>query len=633
MLYRDLIPYLINTTNTCEEAPLLRQTNLALQQLNDAGIFVGSIVRAKIKTFDGVFTLPREMRRAISVQQCDGSIANAGYYQIDNAQALYISPEFIQDAPISDLGEGVLEREIFSPSKIYVTCDYEADNGIEVQIQGLYADIPTVALDSAGYIHPWENLSPVQGSYVSTQRHYSQVTSFTKPVTKGPVRLVAETAAGIKYLLLIAWPDETSPTRRQVRFSDLYQPHNPILRVTISQSSIQLDFQETPDVVVGSECYLSGFTPNSINGMHLVSAIIENSVYFQSPLIPITGDPREACAGCFLTAKTLSVVGTRQFVYLSGPDSIVPFPNIPAIRCAVRAIGKFEGDDIASYEKYMGDAVVLLQTEIKTYGLDPTNQAQRTEQYRFAIQNYPQNSIGAVAARIAQDLRKQLKVPFTDMIRFVQQAEEQLLTNGLYMDAVIPRDYATDQFGMIELEDDCYSILAAKIKLGPRVQLESRYYDYQKDPWWAVAGANAGSGLQSGAWAGYGAFAGSGTCCRAGTYPIPIQADFAARLIDQSKGKWRLDPQYGGISLECMVRLRSCRYSCPTQEMVFRNFAALKVMTESVLAADLKDNATEAAKYARAIELADKDLGASRGGSQLRGRMSRWSTSPTFQVR
>lgn len=626
MIYQQLIPYLNGAANTCAPDGLLQLVNLALSDMNQCGYWVGSTVRAKVWTFDGVFTLPREMKRALSVQQCDGSIANSGYYQID-AQGIYVDPAAIQDCPIEDLGEGPLEKALLTPSKLYVQAEYAQDAGVTVQVQGLYGDEPVITSDPSGNVAGFEDVLVPESGMAATQAMYASVTSITKPVTHGPIRVMAENVWGQKYLVLIMWPDEVAPQRRRVRFNEVYQCENPLLRASVYSHTMQFDFLNPTNLRVGDLVQLTGWVPAGMNGVWPVSRVVDCSVYFQHQNIPFTDEVPITCSGTFTTSKLLRVTGVRNFVPLSGPNSIVPFQNVTAIRAAVRAQSKFMNDALDQYQAAMEECKRLLAEEVKTYGLDPTDQAGRTEQYRWALQNYPEHSIGAVASRIAMDLRKVVKVPITDMMRYVAEAEGRFLAQGQYFDAIVKRTYQADDDGMIQLEDDCYAPVVARFCCGPRIQLESRYYDYEKEPYLQ---SNGGLGFGTGGWQ-YAAGAAGWGC----DLPIPYQSDFAARLIDQTKGQWRLSPwrqlRAGGCTprgVDLLVRLRSTRYCAPQQEMVFRNFAALKEMVEAVMADDLKDVATAQAKEAKAIMLADKDLGASRGGAITRIRLSRWQKLP-----
>ena len=616
----------------CDEADAIIIANEAIPALLNKGPWLGSVADVSLKLFQPSFSLPYQYERAITAEQCFNGDLIMGWYAIQNASS-YVDPKLWGDSVLIDEGTHPTERPFYGQGKVYAQARYPEDASVVVRIYGtLYGQqqyIQPAGTDGMFKAQDFEDLPP-DGTLSTAD--YDALTEIRKPVTKGPIDICAMTPSGQSYVLVSLAPYETEAARRWYKFPELRQLIIHPRSITPADNGFAFDTQfEQAPLKAGDSVAIQGFCPTQFNGLWTVYAVVESKVYVQA--LPQSGwtmpDGEISVFGKVTLAACLTCSCLKRFIPIVDDASDVILSNKQAIRSAIRAIWAQDKGAHAEFDKWMDEAVMILRDEVTRYGNDPTHELNRRAQYQYQVRTQPPETAGYIVARLALELPGALQSGRKDLYRYLNEAQQYIISSGKYGDSTEKRNYQVGAGGLVIMEPDAQSILVASIG-GKECMVQSIYYDSTTNKGLIGYGIDGPTGYQAGGFFTNGSLAGG--------QPRTIVLAQQESIMDEDgccRSVYKVEPcQAMARCCVCaVVKLRYLPVYCKDDIVIVPNYAALKMMVQAITTREAKDyGGFEAIKNA-AFKLLDMEKRHKKGGAQSRMKYASTFTGRYFRGR
>lgn len=601
----------------CVEEAAIVIANEAIPALLNKGPWLGSVADVRVKTFQPEFSLPFEYDRAITAEQCFNGDLNMGWYAIEEGST-YIDPALWGDAVLMDLGTRATERPFYGYGKVLAQALYPEDAGILVRIYGRFQGdqvfVQPPGADALYKAQDFEDLAP--DSTLSTG-DYDDLYEIRKPVTKGPIDILATTQSGQTYRLITLAPYETSAARRWYKFPELKILTVQARSITPAENGFAFDTQyEQAPFQAGDSVVLQGFCPTVFNGLWTVNAVVGAKVYVAALASSgwVMPDGEISVFGKVTGAACFDCSCLKRFIPIVDDQSDVILSNTLAMRQAVRAMWAWDKGNHVEYDKLLEEATNILKEEITRYGQDPTHTLKRKAMYRYYYDTMPSESAGYVVGRLALEIMGGLRFGKSDWFRLLNEAQEYIISSGKYGDSTAKRTYEVGPGGLVILDPDIQSLLTALIG-GRTVTIQNIFYDSSTNKGLVGQTIEGGTGYQSGGYMSNGSLAGGGQRTM-----VLAQQESIVDEYGCCRTVYKLEPCAANVRC-CVCVVGKVRYvplKCIDDTVVIANYAALKMMIEAFVARAAKDyGGFEALKNA-AFKLLDKEIRHKQGGAQSR---------------
>ena len=331
-----------------------------------------------------------------------------------------------------------------------------------------------------------------------------------KPVTKGPIDICAIAPSGKPYRLITLAPYETEAARRWYKFPELKFLTLTARSITPADNGFAFDTEyENAPFQAGDSVVLQGFCPTVFNGLWTVNAVVGSKVYVQA--LPDSGwvmPAGEVVVFGKVTAGTcFDCSCLKKFIKIVDDESDVILSNTLAMRQAVRAMWAWDKGNHAEYDKLLMEAVDILKDEITRYGQDPTHTLKRKAMYRFYYDSFPTESTGYIVGRLAMEIQGGLRFGRSDWFRYLNEAQEYIISSGKFGDSTSKRTYTAKEGGLVILDPDIQSLLTAEIG-GRRCEIQGLFYDSTTNKGLIGVGIDGPTGYQVGGYFTNGSLAG-----------------------------------------------------------------------------------------------------------------------------
>ncbi len=641
LLYGDVKSTLTQASDGgCDPAQVIERVNEAIPLLMGKMYFVGTVAEINIQTFVPEFSLPFGYERALSVIQCAAGDFHQGWYSIENSAA-YIDPAQWGDSVAIDLGTRATERPLLGPAKIIVQSDYNEDFGLTLRLYGSLGGQPNnVYVESEGRMFPqnYEELpiGPENSDRSTSLNFYDLVSTLRKPVTKGPVRILAQDQnSGRIYRIITLQPNETDAQRRWYKYPELQFTKIVPRCVYPTDEGFQIDtnFEQVP-LCVGDSIVLSGFCPTVFNGLWTVANVVGSSFYVAAPIKAGWVNPGEAISaiGCCTKLACMTVSASKEFVPIVDDNSEVIIQNRLALRMTIRALWAWDTGDVDGAQGFttlVKQAVDMLTEDLTRYGSDPTNTLNRKAAYKYEYDNFAPSTFGYVRARLALEIPNGLRYGRSDLGRQLNEALELAIVSGKYGNTTAERVFEVTDCRKIVLDPDCESVLTATVSGvqgvngtgfggGGEVIIGDKY-------WRSTTNMQPGRGM------GYGGqpYFALSTLGGAG-FLKPTLVPCEEEEVDEH-GRcckvFRLEPcgNFARCCLTAVVKLRYIPAKCLTDHLLITNYAALKFIVEGLIKKETGDfEAYQKLKNA-GFAILDVEIRHKKGGAQGKIRRPGWA--------
>jgi hypothetical protein len=639
LLYGDVKSTLTQASDGgCDPAQVIERVNEAIPLLMGKMFFVGTVAEIKIQTFVPEFSLPFGYERALSVIQCESGDFNQGWYSIENSAA-YIDPAQWGDSVAIDLGMKATERALLGPAKIIVQSDYNEDFDLKLRLYGsLGGNTNSVYVESEGRFFPqnYEELpiGPDNSDKSTSVNFYDLVSALRKPVTKGPVRVLAlDQNSGRLYRLITLQPNETDAQRRWYKYPELQLTKIVPRCVYPTDEGFQIDtnFEQVP-LCAGDSIVLSGFCPTQFNGLWTVANVVGTSFYVVAPIKANWTNPGEAISkiGCCTKLACMTVSASKDFVPIVDDNSEVIIQNRLALRMTIRALWAWDTGDVDGAQGFttlLAQAVAMLTEDLTRYGADPTNTLNRKAAYRFEHDNYAPSTFGYIRARLALEIVNGLRYGRSDLGRLLNEAQELSIVSGKYGNTAVERVFEVTDDRKIVLDPDCESVLTASLNSvngrsfaggGGEIIIGDKY-------WRSTTNMQPGRGM------GYGGqpYFALSTLGGAGFLkPTLVPCEEEER---DEQGRcckvFRLEPcgHFCGCCFTAVVKLRYLEAVCLKDHLLITNFAALKFIVEGLIKREAGDFESYQKLKNAGFALLDVEIRHKKGGAQGKVRRPGWA--------
>jgi len=317
----------------------------------------------------------------------------------------------------------------------------------------------------------------------------------------------------------------------------------------------------------------------------------------QSPTDPYTLVRQYDFPG--LTAgATVRVTGKKAFVPIRSDSDYLIIQNVRAIKTAVMGFERYDVNDGATGKALLADAVQMLKDEVQLHLLDPRQSLKRRANWEKDLTAYPINSFGWTRARMALEITGIQTKGKSEITRLMEMAERRLLSKGIWKDSfeVFTAEVVN---GLIRMPLRVESVLAARLD-GLPIDVRSIFFGYQKN----------GPGYLS-------------QCITTCAAILSDQGEIydpttrSSRHVYQLTGAFSRDPNVdpNAAPTSCLSMVCKLRWvpKQPTEQMVIKNFEAMRLMIEGILIEEAGKDSNNAAKAEREL---DTELNQFLGGIQ-----------------
>lgn len=612
----------------CDDDQIIARTNEAIPLLMGKMYFVGTIGEVRVQTFTPEFSLPFQYDRALSIEQCEAGDLHQGWYTIES-QSSYLDPALWGDSVLIDMGMRATERPMLGPAKILVQSDFNEDAGLTLRLYGSLGGQPQyVEFEQDGVFLPVNfevlPIGPTNVDIASTFNVYDVIDAIKKPVTRGPVRILAQDVnSGRIYRLATLQPNETDVQRRWYKYPEVVLQKIVPRCVYPTDTGFQIDtnFEQVP-LCVGESIVLSGWCPTQFNGLWTVAGVVGSSFYVTAPTKAGWTNPGEAISivGCCTKLACCLISGTKKFVPIVDDNSEVLIQNVLALRMTIRALWAWDGGNVDEYTALTGQAIQLLTDDVTRYGQDPTNTLHRKAGYRFDVDNYPPSTFGYVRARLAIELQGALRLGKSDIGRLLNEALELAIVSGKYGNTTAERRYEVKDCKKVTLNPDVESILTFSV--GGRPGIVGNKY------WNSTTRKNIGT--RQGNYMGSPYFSMSTLSGAGFVEPTLVPCEDEDRdEYDRCCRSYRFEPcgNFNGCCVDAVVKLRYIPAKCPSDELLITNYAAIKFIVEGLIKRENGDFGAFQALQNKGFSILDVEIRHKIGGAQ--GKIRRGSLFTT----
>lgn len=323
--------------------------------------------------------------------------------------------------------------------------------------------------------------------------------------------------------------------------------------------------------------------------------IVNNSTYIDpeqsmdNPLIDLglnanPANPRDVRRVYFYPGlapadSVVQVTGKKRYLPVTNAEDFPIVQNVHALKLLILSIERDEdGNAPQEAAAYRTEAFQVLQSEVKQHLLDPRNYMFRKSQYMQDVALLEINTMGWIRARIALDVDDALRTGKSNLTWNLMQAERRIMERGVFKDTIVELT-AEVVGGFIYAPSNVETILAASLD-GTPIPIKSIFHQY----------------IENGP----------------GSFPQ------SAMLIDETdrkepgfsspRRKYRLIASFNDsqcISMVCKLRWLPKQ---PTDQMVIKNYEALRLMTAAKFLEAKNDFQNSTANQQMAFDIMDKEL-------------------------
>ena len=213
---------------------------------------------------------------------------------------------------------------------------------------------------------------------------------------------------------------------------------------------------------------------------------IDPTQIYDNPLIdkymvPTAADPKIFQRKYFypnvIGNAIVRVTGPKSFQLILDAAQFLIVQNVAALKLMVQSIGFREKGDNDNSAKFRGEAINLLQAEVKKHLLDPQRHAARKAQYEADLSKLPQGTMGWTRAWLALTVPEGgLNIGKEELTRLLLMAEQRLLGYGIWKGCLKEFDVCVCEDRII-MPEQVEGILAANMN-GEAIQLRSIFFKY-----------------------------------------------------------------------------------------------------------------------------------------------------------
>ncbi len=289
---------------------------------------------------------------------------------------------------------------------------------------------------------------------------------------------------------------------------------------------------------------------------------------------------------------TVRVTGAKRYVPISSDNDYLIIQNIRALKMAIMSLERSDINDPDNGAKYYSAAIGMLKAEVTKHLLDPRNSLKRRAQYEKDFALFPTNSFGWVRARMALEIPKILMKGKSEITGMMEMAEMRLISKGLWK-GTVEEFHATAVDGLIKLPLRVDAVLMARLDGFP-IDVRSIFFGYMK---------NGPGHLQH-----------LIDRCHA---MLSDEGEVYDPTTDTIRRQYRLKgacPLGSCLSMACKLRWVK---KDPSEQMVIKNFEAMRLMTTAI---DLEENEKwqeAAAAAGNAVNEVEKETREYIGGQEM----------------
>ena len=279
---------------------------------------------------------------------------------------------------------------------------------------------------------------------------------------------------------------------------------------------------------------------------------------------------------------TVRVTGAKKWLPIENDNTFLIVQNVPALKLMIQAIEADENNDHQGAEVFEKRCLETLQSEVKKHLLDPMNHMRRKSEYLNDLVNFPEYSFAWMRANLALEVPGALAKGKLDITFALSMAEKRLMQRGIWKDCI--QDYdATVTGGLVAFPLQVQSVLAIDL-CGNPIPIRSEFFEYLDN----------GPGMYS---------------CH------PMLVDQGDQMFSEGRRRvYKLKaPTDQNQDIKVVTKLRWIEKQ-PTDQMVIRNFNALRLMMAAIFSEEKEDWQGAMANEQLAVKELEKELQEYLGG-------------------
>lgn len=288
---------------------------------------------------------------------------------------------------------------------------------------------------------------------------------------------------------------------------------------------------------------------------------------------------------------TVRVTGAKRFIPISSDNDYLIVQNLRALKEAMMGLERSDINDPDNANKYYQSAIGMLRAEVTKHLLDPRNSLKRRAQYTKDTGSLPVNSYGWMRAQLALQIPMLLNRGKLDINGLLDNAEMRLIGSGLWKNT-LEEFHAEVVNGVIKLPLRVGSVLMARLDNRP-IDVRSIFFSYMKNgPGYLQDMISLCSGI------------------------LEDQGEIYDPAIQLTRRQYRLNGAHN-LTSNCLSMVCKLRWipKLPTDQMVIKNYEALRLMVQAQMAEEEKQDST--AFEGRAMNIIEKETREYLGGQEM----------------